>query len=915
MRPLKLTVSAFGPYADKTVFDLDKFGTEGLYLITGDTGAGKTTVFDAITFALFGESSGGNRNANMLRSKYARPETPTYVELEFEYRNQVYFIKRNPEYRRPAKRGTGTTVQPASVELTCPNKKIYVKNDANIEIKNIIGVDKSQFTQIAMIAQGDFLKLLHADTSERQKIFRQLFKTEKYQQLQERLKNDVKEISEKRKSLQSKIDVYIKNIHCPNNVTDCPLSNENLLLSEITEYTQNLIDTDNNTLSSSLQKLKITEDEYAKTLLALSKAEEQQKTELRLNKLQEDHKKALINCEKTEKELKQEESSVTKRNAISEKIIKLKNNLDKYDELDKAEIDLANNENQLALTFSKIEKLEVLQYSLTDRLQKKKSELELLKKSSSNLHELIHEHDDLLLQKNCLNELKNDLTAYKKLSDELVLSQNNYINLSKQSQKIKDDYDIKYRAYLDNQAGILSQTLKENEPCPVCGSITHPSPASLITDAPTKNELDKLYNEYEKAQKREHTASETAAAIKTEKKLLNSRIQNQSSKIGLISQTTDLSETVDNLISRIIVDLAEKEKQIQICKNDKIRSELLEQEIPKINDDIQSASNEISTLKNDKTIYDTKIDALCNDISKIKSNLEFNSKRDAETSLSELNNTLNEMYGRFEKAINAFNDSKSRLDNIMGSINELKKQLENCVSYDIVLLQKNSAELEEYKDTLSNEIAELKKRIDINSKSLENIRQSEKELTSLTDEYINLSALSNTANGLLKSQEKIMLETYIQMAYFDRILFRANIRLRSMTNGQYELKRRENNSKSGKSGLDLDVIDYYNGTERNVKTLSGGESFKASLSLALGLSDEIQSSSGNIKLDTMFVDEGFGSLDDESLKQAINTLTSLSETNKLVGIISHVGELKEKIDKQLIIKKNKAGGSSIEMIY
>ncbi|NLA88209.1 MAG: SMC family ATPase [Clostridiales bacterium] len=215
MRPITLTMSAFGPYAEKTVLELYKLGTQGIYLITGDTGAGKTTIFDAITFALYGEASGENREASMLRSKYATPETPTFVELVFEYAGKRYTIKRNPEYERPVKRGEGTTTQKADAELTMPDGQVITKaKDVTNTVKEIIGIDRSQFTQIAMIAQGDFLKLLLAPTEERKKIFRQIFRTELYQVLQDKLKEESAALSRQREALCSRIRQYIDDIVC-----------------------------------------------------------------------------------------------------------------------------------------------------------------------------------------------------------------------------------------------------------------------------------------------------------------------------------------------------------------------------------------------------------------------------------------------------------------------------------------------------------------------------------------------------------------------------------------------------------------------------------------------------------------------------------------------------------------------------
>ena len=295
--------------------------------------------------------------------------------------------------------------------------------------------------------------------------------------------------------------------------------------------------------------------------------------------------------------------------------------------------------------------------------------------------------------------------------------------------------------------------------------------------------------------------------------------------------------------------------------------------------------------------------------------MKFKSKKEAEETVKHLKNGIQLHKNALEKVETEYADLEKELAGLKGKIDQLKKQLESKEDIDTEKLLEEKNALTEKKTELTEKSETISTRIYTNNRAKENISKKATELTTIEEKWTWVKALSNTANGNISGKEKIMLETYIQATFFDRIIDRANTRLMVMSGGQYELIRRQEASNyRSQSGLELDVKDHYNGSIRNVKTLSGGESFKASLSLALGLSDEIQSNAGGIKLDTMFVDEGFGSLDEESLQQAIKALADLSEGNRLVGIISHVAELKERIDKQVIVTKEKTGGSKVTIV-
>ena len=659
MRPLKLTLSAFGPYAGHTEIDLEKLGEKGLYLITGDTGAGKTTIFDAITYALYDAPSGTNRDTSMFRSKYASPETPTFVEMTFSCGGKVYTVRRNPEYERPARRGSKMTKQKAEAELHLPDGRVLDKpKEVNAELTQIIGLDRSQFSQIAMIAQGEFLKLLTAETKDRQEIFRKIFKTNCYEVLQNRLKDSANTLYRKCEAARASVQQYIGGIVCAEGDMLREKAQQakegKLPFAETVELLETLIDRDEAEDAACARQFEVLEEKIGAVNARLIKADERRKMR-----------------EALEKNRKQQE--VQRGEAEQAKAA-------------------------LAAEQAKQPQQEARQRALAD--------------------------------------LENELPRYAELE-----------NTEKERLSLASDIETKRRALVQQER-------------------THQVQSAELA-----------------AWKQEHESLASAAADR--ERLLGERSRRLDRKTALKALAEDV--------------------------------------------EAQRRGEEIDE--------------------------------------------------------------------------EAQRQQGNALAVErLTLLERQRT---------------LHSRANTNKTALASVRNKSDELERLEREYSWLSLLSQTANGTLSGKDKITLETYIQMTFFDRILQRANGRLLVMSGGQYELKRRSiSDNRQSKTGLELDVIDHYNGSERSVKSLSGGESFKASLSLALGLSDEVPSAAAaGIRLDTMFVDEGFGSLDEESLAQAIHALGSLAEGKRLVGIISHVGELREKIDRQIVITKDKNGsGSSARII-
>lgn len=920
MRPIKLTLSAFGPYAGKIEFDFDKLGTGGLYLITGDTGAGKTTIFDAITYALYGDPSGNNREVSMFRSKYADIKTPTFVRLVFNYKGKEYTIERNPEYERAAQRGSGLTKQTAGVELILPDGKPLTKTkEVDNAINNIIGINREQFCQIAMIAQGDFLKLLISPTKDRIEIFRHIFKTKLYSDLQDRLKSELSVLNNDCSKIKQSISQYISGINC---------SDSSLLSLDVTKAKKGDLPTDEcillienllseDTLAEKKADNAITEIEKQLDILKINI--ERGKTYLRAK---QDFDQNEINISKLTEEmlsltkaLEEEQKKNSLQNDLAKASAAIEAQLLEYDELSQKESAFKNNalnieKNNAALTKNnkEIEVLKAQIESLTEESKtlQKSGEQKILFANQKALHKESLSKLDTLLKS--MENLKKIDAQYKDAAKK-------YEAKKAAANEIKISYDLKYDLYLDAQAGILAETLVDNMPCPVCGSTSHPQKAIKPTDVPKKDELDILKAKLAKADDEKTEANKESAKLKgmreEKKDSTVSSIKELLGDIDMNNATYITKAKINELESNIAV----LDQKIQAEEKNIARKEYIENELPKSRTKLEDLQKGITSISNEISALSSKNDSLNAGIIDLKSKLRFSSRLEANNEIQKNNAMISKIKRDIELASEREKECSVNLASAKTRREELFKQIEGKQEIDLDAENNNLSELERNKIQLDKKKQNIHIRIVNNKSNCDNIKQKSSELIAIEKKYTWVKALSDTANGNITGKDKIMLETYIQMHYFDRIISRANTRLMIMTGGQYDLIRREEAlSKVGQSGLDLDVIDHYNGTTRSVKSLSGGESFKASLALALGLSDEIQSSAGGIQLDTMFIDEGFGSLDEDSLSQAMNALASLASSNKLIGIISHVGELKQKIDKQIVVKKDKTGGSKADII-
>ncbi|MBO7595278.1 MAG: SMC family ATPase [Salinivirgaceae bacterium] len=910
MLPRKLTISAFGPYATATVIDFSKLGRNGLYLITGNTGAGKTTIFDAIVYALYGEASGSTRDPKMMRSKYADNDTETFVELEFEYAGRQYCIRRNPPYERPKMRGEGVITENESVVLKTPDGQIITKSkEADAKIKEIMGVDCDQFKSIAMIAQGDFMKMITTSTKERIEIFREIFKTDIYKHFQEELQVEAKKVLGELNSSKQSVSQYIKDVV----VEDFDTENQpvELVVEQLRLQLQR--DAENKTaIDAELTELDKKRIAIAEKLAVQEKYEADVKS-LNESKIQLEQKTLLLKDLESQKQAA--ESRKPEQEAKTGRIAQIKAVLNKYDELENAENQLKKFETDLQAATNGKAAAEKNATDYATKLETLKAEFAQLENAAEQKAKLESEQKEVerkLTQLTALIEAQNTLLSE---SDNLKKWQEGLEKLILERKGKLAEYESKNELFLLSQAGILAQELKDGLPCPVCGSTHHPKIAVMPENAPTKEEVKELKAKFDECDGRVNNGQIKCSEQKAKCESLTENVKKQIVDIFGNETQSVANETIND-------EKNAASQRLQNIKNDIAKMQAGIERRKKLNDEI------IPQLQNQTDAEKKRADELAVQISGLeaqrkatdeaiatmKKELEFASKQAAQTEIQKLENERAAIDTAINSATENYNKCDKEIQQLTGIIKGLQDQTKEGSKTNKEELQATKQQTEAEINTKKQIHQQLEFRYNSNSKSLESIEATGTKLQALQTEYQWKNALSQTASGSISGKQKIQFETYVQMSFFDRIINRANVRFMIMSNGQYELKRNElaiNNS--AQSGLDLNVIDHYNGTERDVRTLSGGESFKASLSLALGLSDEIQSNAGGIQLDTMFVDEGFGSLDSDSLEQALKALNSLTEGNKLVGIISHVDELK-RIDKQLIVTKDKTGGSRVEVV-
>lgn len=908
MKPLKLTMSAFGPYAKEVCINFTVLGDQGVYLITGDTGAGKTTIFDGITFALYGEASGNSRESDMFRSKYAKPETPTFVELEFLYHGEIYCVRRNPEYMRPAKKGTGMTAEKADALLTYPNGRIVTKTkEVTKALVELIGLDKNQFTQIAMIAQGDFLKLLLAKTEERSKIFREIFDTKLYQVLQERLKSESGILRGQYEDLMKSIRQYMDGIR----FEEVP---EEGTIGETLERLSMLLEEEKQRIKARDKEMTRIEEKLFGIQKELAEAKVIEGNKREIARLSQELDIQIPLLASRQERLLEEEKKKPEIEKLLADILAEEEKLPLYEEIENLNRQKKGQERETADLQKKIDAIRTQRENALAQIQKMKEMLNELQNLDVLCVRLSQEEKVLEEQKVKVRNLKKLLLDYQETERKLLKAQESYKNAYEKNKEIRRRCERMEQSFLDAQAGILAKGLVEGKACPVCGAIHHPSPANMTGTVCTEAELKKSKRESREMEEKVTSLSEKAGAVKGELEGIRKHILERGTELfGVIPESLymALEEKIMFLKKQ---DEEWRKRRLQTDESMKQKG-LLEEQVRKGEHLTEDWTKTLEEKEQEYHLAKTEYAVLEERHKKALQGLVYQTYEEAISVLEDKRRRKKELEKAYQEVEVSYRSIQEGIQKRKAQIQTLKEQMgekeaedvgnltrlqEACVKEKKEILEKKEKEMADYR---------------MNEAAVKAIREQYEKIQGVEQKWMLVKSLSNTANGNVSGKEKIMLETYIQMTHFNRIIARANTRFMIMSGGQYELKRREaaGNLRS-QSGLELDVVDHYNGSIRSVRTLSGGESFQASLALALGLSDEIQSAAGGIQLDAMFIDEGFGSLDEEALDQAMKALVGLTDGKRLVGIISHVAELKERVEKQIIVTKQKSDGSIIQIV-
>lgn len=897
MRPLKLTMSAFGPYAGQTTVDFDALGTTGLYLITGDTGAGKTTIFDAIAYALYGEASGETRESSMLRSKYAEPETPTFVELIFANGGERYTVRRNPEYTRPKTRGTGTTVQKADAELTMPDGRVITKTrEVTAAVTEVIGVDRAQFSRIAMIAQGEFRRLLLAQTDERKAIFRQIFRTGKYLALQNRLKDDAAALEKTCGELVAALRSTAETIGCDDPGALPDAEDTDALLTALDA----LIDADADARAQTGTKHEQAKAQHARLLTDLGKAQAVEQARAELKTAEADLQQAQREQAAARTALDTAEAKQPDMEQLLQDIARLQDALSQYEQLDKQRAQAKAAREALEEKTAALEQARAQAQATEQKCKSARAQLAEQPKLAVAAEQTAQEQNAAEQRCKALTELDQQRKRCAELQKKLEAAQEKYTQAAGAAQAASAYYSALDRAYLDAQAGILARTLTPGQPCPVCGATEHPCPAAAPEQTPDAAARKRAKADSERAQRDAEARSAEAADLRGQLTAVREALETACAALTPPLDPKTLAQTLPALQEKAAQDARGcagrlAEQRAQLDKLQTLADGLSEQET-----ELQQQRDAIRAGETDCAARAARCDELDAAAANRAAELPHADSGAAKAALTQAQTQHEALRQALDTAQKQHAAAQAKCAQLCGKIATLHTQTDAAPAADIAALQAQCDALSARTDALQ-----------LQMNALDTQRQ---EYDAAHERWQWVHALAATANGAIPGQEKITLEAFLQAAYFDRILGRANTRLLIMSGGQYELRRCERaGDNRSQTGLELEVVDHYNGTARSVKTLSGGETFAASLSLALGLSDEVQSSAGGVQLEAMFVDEGFGSLDSEALQQALTALVGVSGGCRIVGIISHVAELKERIDRQIIVTKDHSGGSRVQV--
>ena len=878
MKPIQLVLSAFGPYVERTVIDFSALGEEGLFLIAGDTGAGKTTIFDAISFALYGEASGGKekRKSKSFHSDYVSDQTETYVELTFRHRGETWWIRRNLEYQRPAKKKKDgmetTTRQAADAQMRNEDtgEEILRMDDVNRRVRELLGLTQDQFTQTVMIAQGDFLKILTASSDDRKKLFRDLFHTNLYVDLQSRLQEKNRACADEQKALEQVILSAEGKID-----PEAEFAEREILLSycgqiqhtdALCALLARLIEQEKAAQEQARAQKKEAADQIGALIAAVTEGErvnrdfaDWESKRARLAALtagqgEIDAQRAALAAARRAQQLETDEALMrrTRRDMDAQRA--------------------ALSEAQAAL----------------EQAEKALPEAETRMKEAESRGGEIHA---LLAQAKQMEDCLPVLGEVERLKAALDTQKRELQRLTEASSRAQAAYTAAQNSYYLSQAGLLARELKAGQPCPVCGSTAHPCPAQITPETVTRQALEQAAQRRETAEKAQSDAATRLAANRAALDEREDRLR--ALKIGA-------DETRQRLAARI--DAAHQ------AAADRQR-------------EIDAARSAYQALDKRKTAAQSAVDAAQKQLAALEKDLRaqteaFEQKRAAHGFEDEASYRLakrtNAEIERLDREIRNFDEQKRTL---AAQTHELEDKLSGRQRTDLTALQNRRAAALDRQAKAENAEKAMVRKLTLHESAEREIRQANAAIQKKRGKWQIIQELYTCCAGIAAGnpRAKLTFEAYVQQYYFRFVVAAANKRLTRLTDGMFTLRvMREAANRVSQSGLDLEVLDRSTGQARDVSTLSGGESFLASLALALGLSDAVQSQSGQIRMDAMFIDEGFGSLDENALRSSIDVLLELADGKRLIGIISHVQELEERIDKQIVVTKT-PNGSTVRM--
>lgn len=963
MKPLRLEMCAFGSYAGAEVVDFEKID-HGLFLITGDTGAGKTTIFDALTFALFGEASGNWRDGSMMRSHYASDDMDTYVKLTFLEHGQIYEIERSPAYERISKRknkdGQYTKVSTgAKAKLFMPDKTEYPGNirDINGKIQELIGVDREQFTQIAMIAQGEYMKLLNASSKERKTIFAKIFQTGLYGKVQYQLKEQFNHFYGRLQDTHKLIE------HEKNRVTMLPDSMYQDAWQELMQYKETKIQEVQELLAAIVKESR----EKEKSCKHFLEEKQQKILELEAEKKRAEEINDLFrNIQQTEArlaELEEQKIIISKNQLILEKGKRAEKVLPFYEKWNEAAAELKAAESvrkELEGTYQEKKKeRELAEQAYVQAQQIKERYLPELEKQITELTAAIPLYEEYQVQQSRLEKMENQHRCNHIEIGRLVTMRKLYLDSLEQQYKIEGEalanlqshfeeaeaeYNRRYRAFIQLQAGVLAKGLKAHMPCPVCGSVEHPNVAEMPEEHVSQSWVEEAQKRRKELEQKRDAKMQVVIALKES-------VKNETAEVT--TWMLRLKEAVDTFTKTgEIIDWSKGNLPIE-----EVKSRLL-----KVETEQETLFLEIVPLRNEqeqrraRLTFETEKLAE-QELAKLQKQKEDLDKqeRQAKKRFEQAGETEQLLKGQIEaedrnreRQIAAVSEKKERYEAVRmeyefadteaflqavltpDRMQSLEKQI---ADYEKVTVEqrgvlKQLKQLSEGKKQI--DFSECEKTLEVCYREREQLRKEELHISAITAQNKNVydqlkklqkdsgeleksygvvAKLYKTANGKLAGTAGIDFQTFVQRQYFEQMIHAANRRLKIMTDGQFLLQCRDLNElgRQGEVGLDLDVYSVVTGKNRDVKSLSGGESFMAALSMALGMADIIQNADSSIEIDALFIDEGFGSLDDESRMKAISILQELAGNHRMIGIVSHVTELKEQMDRKLIVTKSSKG--------